>query len=329
MLKDEIFFGSTIHSMRYSVVFLDAGSLGDTDLTVLQQPNCELIFHPSTDEQQLFSRAQHADVLIVNKCRLNADLLTRLPKLKSILVAATGTDNIDCQAAAQLGIQVTNVQDYAATAVPQHVFALLLALTNQLFAYQAAVNAGRWSQSQHFCLLDYPIIELAQKTMVVVGYGALGQATAKLATAFGMRVLVAERPAAKVIRTGRVAFCEALAQADVLSLHCPLLPETYHLMNQQTLGYLKPGALLINTARGALIEPQALLTALQTGQLGAAALDVLSQEPPPADDPLIQAGLSNLLITPHIGWASREARNRMVRKIAANLADFVTSRQYP
>ena len=312
--------------MRYNIVFLDAASLGDADLAALQQPGCELQLFPYSAPADIVDRLQHADIAIVNKCRLDAAVLAQLPRLKAIMVAATGMDNIDLTAAATQGIQVFNVKDYAGTAVPQHVFALLLALSNQLCQYQQAVQRGDWSRSQNFCLLDYPMFELAGKTMVIVGYGSLGQATAELAKAFGMRVLIAERPDVTEVRPGRIAFNNALALADVLSLHCPLTPATQHLLNRERLAQLKAGAVLINTARGGLIETEALIAALKSGQLLAAALDVLETEPPPAEHPLLQCRLPNLLITPHIGWASREARARMVLKIAANIQTFVNSR---
>jgi glycerate dehydrogenase len=312
--------------MRYNLVFLDAASLGDADLAALQQPGCELQLFPYTAPTEIVHRLQHADIAIVNKCRLDATVLTQLPRLKAIMVAATGMDNIDLTAAAAQGIQVFNVQDYAGTAVPQHVFALLLALSNQLCQYQQAVQQGDWSRSQNFCLLDYPMFELAGKTMVIVGYGSLGQATAKLAQAFGMQVVIAERPDATTVRPGRIAFNQTLPLADVLSLHCPLTPATQHLLNRERLAQLKTGAVLINTARGGLIETEALLAALKSGQLLAAALDVLDTEPPPAEHPLLQSHLPNLLITPHIGWASREARARMVRKIANNIQIYLNSR---
>jgi len=312
--------------MRYNIVFLDAASLGDADLAALQQPGCELQLFPYSAPADIVDRLQHADIAIVNKCRLDAAVLAQLPRLKAIMVAATGMDNIDLTAAATQGIQVFNVKDYAGTAVPQHVFALLLALSNQLCQYQQAVQRGDWSRSQNFCLLDYPMFELAGKTMVIVGYGSLGQATAELAKAFGMRVLIAERPDATEVRPGRIAFNNALALADVLSLHCPLTPATQHLINRERLAQLKAGAVLINTARGGLIETEALIAALKSGQLLAAALDVLETEPPPAEHPLLQCRLPNLLLTPHIGWASREARTRMVLKIAANIQTFVNSR---
>lgn len=312
--------------MRYNLVFLDAATLGDADLSPLQQADCQLTLHDYTDTADIISRLQHADIAIVNKCVLDATILQQLPRLKAIMIAATGTDNVDIVAANQAGIRVENVRNYAETAVPQQVFALLLALTNQLVGYHQAVSTGHWAKSKSFCLLDYPIMELADKTIVIVGYGALGQTTARLAEAFGMKVIIAERPGALSARPGRTLLHEAFAIADVVSLHCPLTAETKHLLNTERISWLKPGAIIINTARGALIEPQALIAALQQGQLKAAGLDVLAQEPPAADDPLLNSTLANLLITPHTGWASSEARARMVNKIAANIANFITDR---
>lgn len=312
--------------MRYNLVFLDAATLGDADLSTLQQADCHLTLHDFTAATDIVGRLQHADIAIVNKCVLDAAILQQLPRLKAIMIAATGTDNVDLIAAAKSGIVVKNVRNYAETAVPQQVFALLLALTNQLIGYHQAVSSGQWAKSNSFCLLNYPIMELADKTMVVVGYGALGQATARLAEAFGMKVLVSERPDAATARPGRTLLRDAFAAADVVSLHCPLTPDTRHLLNAERLSWLKSGAIIINTARGALIDPPALIDALQHGRLKAAGLDVLAQEPPTADDALINCQLPNLLITPHTGWASAEARARMVSKIADNITEFLASR---
>ncbi|CAM5225333.1 D-2-hydroxyacid dehydrogenase [Alishewanella longhuensis] len=312
--------------MRYNLVFLDAATLGDADLSTLQQADCHLTLHDFTAATDIVGRLQHADIAIVNKCVLDAAILQQLPRLKAIMIAATGTDNVDLIAAAKSGIVVKNVRNYAETAVPQQVFALLLALTNQLIGYHQAVSSGQWAKSNSFCLLNYPIMELADKTMVVVGYGALGQATARLAEAFGMKVLVSERPDAATARPGRTLLRDAFAAADVVSLHCPLTPDTRHLLNAERLSWLKSGAIIINTARGALIDPPALIDALQHGRLKAAGLDVLAQEPPTAHDALINCQLPNLLITPHTGWASAEARARMVSKIADNITEFLASR---
>ena len=307
----------------HNMVFLDAASMGDADLSPLSCCGAALTCYPSTTDADIVSRLAGAHIAIVNKVILSAGVLCQLPELKLICVAATGVNNVDLAAAAELGITVCNVRGYADTAVPQHVFALLLQLTNQVQQYHQAVIDGRWSQSPFFCLLDYPVTELAGKTFTVVGYGALGQASARLARAFGMKVIIAEQPGAVKCREGRLPFIDALAQADVISLHCPLTPDTHKLFNQAVLQSLKPGAMLINTARGGLIDEAALLQALQQGPLAAAALDVLTQEPPQADNALINAGLPNLLLTPHMAWASAEARQRMVLQLAGNIHGFL------
>lgn len=304
------------------LVFLDAASMGDTDLSSLNSSHFTLTCYDYSSAEQVVPRLQQANVVMVNKVHLTASMLQQLPQLRLICVTATGVNNVDLQAAARLGISVCNVRGYANTAVPQHVMALLLQLSNKVPQYQQAVHDGRWSDSKHFCLLDYPVTELAGKTFVVVGHGALGQASARLAAAFGMQIIIAEQPGASQCRPGRVAFLQALQQADVVSLHCPLTPQTDKLINTATLAAFKPGALLINTARGGLIDEPALLAALQRGHLAGAALDVLTQEPPGADNVLINARLPQLIITPHMAWASAEARQRMVLQLQAILADF-------
>lgn len=311
------------------IVFLDAATLADADLTVLQSQGHTLQCYDHTAPTQVVARLQSATVAIVNKVELTHAVLQQLPKLQLICVAATGVNNVDLHSASQLGIAVCNVRGYANTAVPQHVMALLLALSNNITRYDHAVRQGRWSQSQHFCLLDYPLLELAAKTFVVIGYGALGRASAKLAAAFGMNVIIAEQPDASLCRPGRVPFAQALAQADVVSLHCPLTPANHKLFNAAVFAAIKPGALLINTARGALIDEAALLAALQSGQLAGAALDVLTQEPPAPDNLLITANLPNLIITPHMAWATAEARQRMVMQLASNIRRFFVDGTVP
>lgn len=307
----------------HNMVFLDAGSMGDADLSVLSDDAVTLQCYDYTAAADIVDRLSQASIAIVNKVQLTADILKQLPNLKLVCVAATGVNNVDLAAAASLGIVVCNVRGYANTAVPQHAIALLLQLTNKVQQYHQAVADGAWSSSKHFCLLDYPVTELAGKNFVVVGFGALGQACANLARAFDMNIIVAEQPGASSCREGRVPFLTALAQADAISLHCPLTAETDKLFNQQVFAAIKPGALLINTARGGLIDEPALLQALQSGQLGGAALDVLSEEPPPADNVLLQTKLPNLIITPHMAWASAEARQRMVVQIKQNIAAFI------
>ncbi|MDP4527652.1 D-2-hydroxyacid dehydrogenase [Alkalimonas delamerensis] len=309
-----------------NAAFLDAGSTGDADLTPLHRLPMALSLYPSTAPDQVVSRLQQHQIAIVNKVVLDAAIIRQLPQLRYIAVTATGTNNVDLIAASHAGITVQNVSDYATAAVAQHVFALLLHLTNQCAAYQQAVQQGKWSQSPHFCLLEHPIQELAGQTMTIVGYGVLGQATAKLAQAFGMTVCVAERPGATLCRPGRTPFRDALTQADVLSLHCPLTSDNQQLIGAEQLSWLKPSAILINTARGGLVDSTALLKALQQQQLQAAALDVLELEPPPAEHPLLQRPHPRLLLTPHVAWASRAARNRLIATVARQLTHWLQQR---
>ncbi|RVT45698.1 D-2-hydroxyacid dehydrogenase [Rheinheimera sediminis] len=313
--------------MKTKVVFLDAATMADTDLTPLQLPDVALTLYAQTSTEQLLTHAKDAQVLISNKVPLDADAIAALPKLRCILVAATGVNIVDLVAAKTAGIVVCNAQGYAGTAVPQHVFALVLQLTNHIHSYHQAVQQAHWSQSAQFCLHLHPIEELADKTMTLVGYGDLGQATGRIAEAFGMKLLIAERPDATELRPGRTAFESAVRQADLLSLHCPLTAATERLINAKTLSWMKATALLINTARGGLIDEKALAEALTTGRLAGAALDVLSTEPPPAEHPLLSPSIPNLLVTPHVAWASRQAMQRLVGQLAENLQAFM--RQQP
>lgn len=309
--------------MTTKVVFLDAATMTDTDLSSLQLTDVHLTLYPQTTAEQLLDHASGAQVLISNKVPLDAQAIAALPELRCILVAATGVNMVDRAAAKAAGIVVCNAQGYAGTAVPQQVFALLLQLTNHIQSYHQAVQQGTWSQSPQFCLHLQPIEELAGKTMTLLGYGDLGQATARLAEAFGMKVLIAERHDTTETRTGRTAFEAALRQADVLSLHCPLTDNTAKLINATTLSWMKPTALLINTARGGLIDETALAEALTSGTLAGAALDVLSTEPPEADHLLLNSALPNLIITPHVAWASRQAIQRLVVQLTENLQAFL------
>ncbi len=304
------------------LVFLDQATLPNVDLSPLQQWGLPLQCYAMTSASEVVARLTNATVAIVNKVELNATILAQLPKLKLICVTATGINNIDLVAAKQAGIVVCNARDYAKHAVPQQAMALLLALFNQIVPYQQAVQQGAWSRSPQFCLLDYPIRQLAGLNFTVVGYGGLGQATAQLAAAFGMQIQIAERPNSKIVREGRIDFKQALQQADVLSLHCPATLDNQHLLNAETLCWLKPTAVLLNTARGSLIEPTALAAALKSGQLAGAALDVLDVEPPPVDHPLLQPDVPNLLLSPHVGWASQQAMQQLVLQTADNIHSF-------
>lgn len=308
----------------HKMVFLERDSLPGTELDSWLQLPVELQCYANTKPTEVLSRSLPATILVVNKVQLHAALLQQLPQLRLICVTATGVNNIDLAAARALGILVCHAKDYALQAVPQHAMAMLLALVNQVLPYQQAIRAGKWSSSPMFCLLDYPIRQLACMKFCVLGYGGLGQATAKLAAAFGMQVLIAERPEACVIRPGRVSFRQALAAADVLSLHCPATAENHHLLNAERLGWLKPDAIVLNTARGSLIDSQALATALREGRLAGAALDVLDVEPPPVNHPLLQADIPGLLLSPHVGWASQQAMQALINQTTENIQAFLS-----
>ncbi|MGH8127178.1 MAG: D-2-hydroxyacid dehydrogenase [Gammaproteobacteria bacterium] len=301
-------------------VFLDLATVDhdDLDLEPLRRIAGEFRSWPVTPPEEIAGRMTDAEVVIINKTRLNAEVIDAArPEL--ICLAATGTDNVDIEAARRCGTGVANIRDYCTDSLAQHVFALLLALTTRLADYRDAVRASEWSHSKTFALLDYPIHEIADKTLAIVGYGTLGRAVAERAQAFGLRVLIAERKGAAP-RAGRVAFEQALAEADIVSLHAPLTAATRELIDTEALALMPPHALLINTARGGLVNEAALAEALAAGRLGGAGLDVLSQEPPPANHPLLDPALTNCIVTPHIAWAAREARQRAVDEIAANIA---------
>jgi glycerate dehydrogenase len=297
---------------------LDTVDRSDLDRSRLASALPDWRWYAVADPESVEARLAGATVAVTNKVVLDGARLAAARSLRLVCVAATGTNNVDLEAARRLGIAVANVRAYATPSVVQHVFALLLALTTRLVEYRDAVAAGRWSLSRQFCLLDYPIRELAGRTLGVVGYGELGQAVAR---AFGMEVLVAERRGAAP-RAGRLALEALLPRVDVLSLHCPLTPETRGLIGAAELALMRPDAVLINTARGGIVDEHALAEALSAGRLGGAGVDVLSCEPPGADNPLLAPGVPNLIVTPHVAWASREARQRVIEEIAANIDAF-------
>lgn len=276
-----------------------------------------------SSREQVAERARDAVVLITNKIPVDAPLLAQLPQLRLIAVAATGVDHIDLAAAKARGVGVCNVTGYAVETVPEHVFGMLLMLRRNLHRYAVAVGNGAWSRSEVFCLHDYPIHDLAGRTMGVVGAGTLGRAVGKIAHAFGMRVLYAERKGATRVREGYTEFSEVLAQADVLTLHVPLTPETRALIGRAELARMKPDAVLIKCARGGVVDEAALVAALRADRLGGACVDVLETEPPPANDLLLSANLPNLIVTPHIAWASIEAQQRLADELIENIAAFL------
>lgn len=304
-------------------VFLDFSPLdqGDLDLTPLQSAFDELICHAQTSDSQLIERLQGAEVAIINKISLDDSVFAACPDLKLVLVAATGVNNIDLQAARQRGIVVSNCQAYGTATVAQHTLTLLLALATRLPDYQAAVARGRWQESGQFCLLDFPIVELAGKTLGVLGHGELGSAVAKLAEALGMQVLTGNLPG-RPPRADRLELDALLPQVDALTLHCPLTEQTRNLIGTRELQLMKPSAFVINTARGGLIDEQALADTLRSGHLGGAATDVLISEPPSNDNPLLAPDVPRLIVTPHSAWGSREARQRIVGQMAENAEAF-------
>jgi len=308
-------------------VFLDTASLDreDLDLHPIVQQTSSLILHSATLVAELDAHLQDAEIVIVNKVVLDAATLARHPHLKLICIAATGTNNVDLQAARERGIRVCNCQGYGTGSVVQHTLGLMLALATRLPDYSAAVQRGEWQRSTEFCLLDYPIMELRGKTLGIIGYGELGRGVAAVAQALGMKVLIAARPGSDQSLSedsGRLALAMLLPQVDVLSLHCPLTPQSHHLIDAAALALMKPSALLINAARGGIVDEQALAQALREGRLRGAAVDVLSVEPPVAGNPLLANDIPNLIVTPHSAWGSVEARQRIVVQICENIAAF-------
>ncbi len=307
-------------------VLLDAETLGpDLDLRALQASVNRFSAFARTTPAELTARIADADIVISNKVRLDREALAAAGKLKLICVAATGTNNIDLQAAAARGITVCNCQNYGSESVAQHTLALMLMLATQLHQYSNDVQAGVWSRQPNFCLLHRPITTLAGKRLLIVGYGHIGQRVAELATAFGIQVQIAQLPW-RPSQPGRVLLDEALADADIVSLHCPQTADTEKLINRERLAKMKTGSWLINVARGGLIDEPTLVEALQTGPLAAAALDVLTVEPPPPDHPLLRANLPNLILSPHTAWAALPARQNLVNQVTENIHAFLAGK---
>jgi glycerate dehydrogenase len=305
------------------------GGAAEIDFSSLTDLVPEWDWYEYSAAADIVRRIEGATVVVTNKVVLDRPTLLRAAqrgKLKLICIAATGTNNVDITAALELGIAVCNVSGYATASVSEHVFALMLALARHLPEYQQAVGAGRWQQSRQFCLLDYPLVELRGRTLGIVGYGELGQSVARLASAFGMQVIVAEWPGITE-PCRQVPFTRFVREADVITLHCPLTAATQHLIGDEQFAAMQAHTLLINTARGGVVDEQALAAALRSGRIAGAAIDVLSTEPPASDHPLLQAGIPNLIITPHIAWASITARQRLVDEIAENIRAWAAGQQ--
>jgi len=286
----------------------------------------EWVEYPKTAPAQVVEHLAGATVAITNKVQIDAAAIAALPDLKMIAISATGTNNVDLEACRARGIVVSNIRGYAEHTVPEHVLALLLALSRNLVAWRETLLAGGWQRAEQFCLFGHPIRDLHGATLGLIGSGTLGNGVVRLAEAFGMRVLRAERKGATVVRPGYTAFAEVLAEADAISLHCPLTAETQNLISEPELKAMKPSALLINTARGGIVDEAALIRALQEGWIGGAGFDVITAEPPPADHPMVDPGLlalPNFLLTPHVAWSSRPAMQTLADQLIDNIEAFV------
>lgn len=303
------------------IVFLERNTIQ----AEFRRPNFdhEWIEYGETLPAQVVERLAEASIVISNKLALREPDLSQLPQLKLIAIAATGSDCVDLDYCRTHGIAVCNVRGYAVNSVPEHVLMLILALRRNLLAYRADVQQGKWQQSKQFCLLSRELHDISGSTLGIVGYGSIGQAMARLGESVGTRVLISEHKNAATIRNGRVAFTELLRQSDVISLHCPLTNETENLIGRAEFAMMKRNALLINTARGALVEDSALVEALEEGIISGASFDVLREEPPVHGSRLLNLDLPHFIVTPHVAWASNEAVQALADQVIDNIEAFV------
>jgi len=309
-------------------VFLDWATMGPgLDASQLRELLPELEVFDVTEDTEIAPRIRDAQFVLTNKVRLTEDLLNDCRELRFVGLTATGTDNVDLEAAARNGVAVCNIRAYCTRSVVEHVFGCLLRLTHSFGSYEAAVRAGEWHKSDAFCLLEFPLRELSAMTLGIVGYGTLGKGVATAGSAFGMDVIVSVRPGANDVSDDRVSFDELLTRSDVISLHCPLNDNTRELFGADEFLKMKNDAILINTARGGLIDSAALAEALRCGQIAAAAIDVLPEEPPVNGNPLLDYEGNNLIITPHIAWATNEARQAAINELGANVEAFIAGRE--
>ena len=278
---------------------------------------------PATSAAQVVERLEGASIAISNKVPVMADSLARLPDIKMVAVCATGTNNVDLDYCRTHGITVSNIRNYAVHSVPEHVFMMILALRRNLVSYRTDVRDGLWQVSEQFCLYTHPIADLHGGTLGVIGHGTLGKAVAKLGEAFGMRVLIAEHKGAAGSRSGYTPFDTVLTESDVLTLHSPLTSTTQHLIGAAELKKMRRHALLINAARGGLVDEAALAAALKQNEIGGAGFDVLTVEPPRAGNPLLEIDLPNFILTPHVAWASGNAMQMMADQLIDNIEAFV------
>jgi glycerate dehydrogenase len=299
------------------IVFLDAS----TCIADIRRPKFDHHWQdfPATAPEQIVERLRDATVAITNKVLLSRAILEQLPKLKMVAVAATGVNNVDIECCRERGIVVCNIRNYSVHTVPEHVFMLVLALRRNLLAFHADVRNGAWQKSEQFCLFTHPLHDLHGSTLGIVGHGAIGKAVAHIAAAFGMKVLIAEHKGASNIRSGYTAFDTVLQDSDVITLHLPLNEQTRHLIGTAEFARMKSGALLINTARGGLVDEAALLDVLRSGRIGGAGFDVLENEPPTEGHPLLDLDMPNFILTPHIAWSGRQAMQILADQLIDNI----------
>jgi len=307
----------------HSIVFLDRETISPQ--TVLRKPSFPHRWteYQRTRPDEVVERCANATIVILNKVKLSAEAIAKLPRLRLVAVAATGTDPVDVNACAARGIVVSNIRNYAIHTVPEHTFALILALRRSITAYRDSVRSGAWQEAGQFCYFEFPIRDLAGSTLGIIGEGAIGQAVAQLGRAFGMRVLFSAHKNSTGMGPLYTPFEEVLESSDVITLHCPLLPSTRNLIGQPEFARMKRRPLLINTARGGLVKEQDLGPALRTGQIAGAAFDVATIEPPAPDHPLmLLLDLPNFILTPHIAWASAEAVQTVADQLIVNIEAF-------
>ena len=308
-------------------VMLDWATMGpDLDVSEMKGLLPSLEIYDETSDEEIAERIAGATIVLGNKVMISESLFAGAPEMRFIGLTATGTDNIDLESAKRHGVAVANIRAYCTESVAEHVFGCLLNLTHNLQGYVSDVRNGAWQEASNFCMLTRPIRELSAMTLGIVGYGELGKGVARIGRSFGMEVIVAARPGSNSVPADRVSFEELLARADVISLHCPLTDATRGLFGTDQFRAMKKTAILINTARGALVDSQALADALTTGDIAAAAVDVLPTEPPVDGDPLLDYAGDNLMITPHIAWGTLEARQAAIDELTANIAAFLDGR---
>jgi glycerate dehydrogenase len=309
-------------------VFLDYATMGaGLDLEPLCRFFSDFEVYEQTDDAEVADRIRDVEFVFTNKFRMTPAVLEQARRLRFIGLTATGTDNVSLDGAREHGIAVCNIRAYCTDSVVEHVFGVMLMLTHSLGPYSNSVRAGDWQRSPDFCMLSHPVPGIAGKTLGIVGYGELGRGVARVAAAFGMEVLVSARPGDEAAGDDCVPFTEMLERADIVTLHCPLTEETRGLFGSEQFAAMKPGAFLINTARGGLVDSSALVSALEDGQIAGAAIDVLAKEPPVDGDPLLEYAGDKLIVTPHIAWASDAARQNAIDELAANVEAYLAGRE--